>query len=435
MLDPRHLSTRRRVAKRLLPYLCLLYFIAYLDRTNISIASLQMNHEMGFSDKVYGFGAGIFFAGYFLLEIPGTLLVERWSARKWISRIMITWGLIAVLTGFMRDVTDFYWLRFALGLAEAGFFPGVLVYLTHWFLREDRSKANAMFAVAIPLSTVLGAPISGALLAVNWFGLSGWRWLLILEGIPAVIFGIVTLFYLTDRPAQAKWLEKEERDWLQAEIDRERAQISGGHGSGILKAFGSWRVIALTAAYLSVVTTSYGINFWLPKFVEKLSGLSNVTVTLLVAVPYLAGAITIILGGFHGDRIRQPRTIATVGFLGMGLAIGATQLPGLSIAVTLAFFTIALIFYFAGFPNFWSLPTTFLTGSAAAASVGLINSFGNLGGFAGPYMVGYVTENGGGYRGAFLFLASSAVLGAALAWASGWKSKAIKERELVESAR
>ena len=216
MSDLRHTATRRRVAKRLLPYLCLLYFIAYLDRTNIGIASLQMTRELGFSNEVYGFGAGIFFAGYFLLEIPGTLLVERWSARKWISRIMISWGLVAVLTGFIRNATEFYWLRFLLGLAEAGFFPGVLVYLTHWFLAEDRARTNAMFVVAIPLATVLGSPISGWLLQFHWLGLAGWRWLLILEGIPAIILGIVTMWFLTDKPAQATWLPAEEREWLAA---------------------------------------------------------------------------------------------------------------------------------------------------------------------------------------------------------------------------
>lgn len=419
MPDPRHVATRNRVAKRLLPYLCLLYFVAYLDRTNIGIASLQMNKEMGFSNEVYGFGAGVFFFGYFLLEIPGTLLVERWSARKWISRIMISWGLVACLTGFMRNEAEFYWLRFALGLAEAGFFPGVLVYLTHWFLAEDRAKTNAMFVIAIPLSTVLGGPISGQLLKLNWLGMSGWRWLLILEGAPAIVLGIVTYFYLTDRPSQAKWLPKEEREWLDAELDKERHFVGGAHGTGILAAFRNWRVLMLAAAYLFAVTTSYGISFWLPKFVSQLSGLSNGTVSLLTALPYVAGAIMVLWAGFLGDRSKRPRQLAAIGFLITGLALAATQSPGITVAITILFFTVANAGYMFGFPNFWALPSQFLTGAGAAASVGLINSFGNLGGFFGPYAVGYMSERAGGYRGAFLFLAASAIIAAALAMLSG----------------
>ncbi len=423
MPDPRHLATRRRVAKRLLPYLCLLYFIAYLDRTNIGIASLQMNKEMGFSNEVYGFGAGIFFFGYFLLEIPGTLLVERWSARKWISRIMISWGMVAVLTGFLRNETEFYWLRFALGLAEAGFFPGVLVYLTHWFLAEDRSKTNAMFTIAIPLSTVFGGPISGWLLKFSWLGMAGWRWLLILEGVPAILLGIVTIFYLTDKPKDAKWLPKEERDWLEAELERERQLVAGKHGTGILQALTNWRVITLTACYLFAVTTSYGISFWLPKFVAQLSGFSDGTVSILAALPYVAGSIMVLYAGFLGDKSRRPRLLAGCGLLVTALALAATQTPGITVTVTILFFTIANAAYMFGFPNFWALPSKFLTGAGAAATVGLINSFGNLGGFLGPYAVGYMSEKVGGYRAAFLFLAASSLVAALLAWISGLNAK------------
>ncbi|MEO8027772.1 MAG: MFS transporter, partial [Bryobacteraceae bacterium] len=433
MPDPRHLATRRRVAKRLLPYLCLLYFVAYLDRTNIGIASLQMNQELGFSNEVYGFGAGIFFAGYFLLEIPGTLLVERWSARKWISRIMITWGMVACLTGFMRTSTEFYWLRFALGLAEAGFFPGVLIYLTHWFLAEDRAKTNAMFTIAIPLSTVFGSPISGWLLHFNWLGMSGWRWLLIIEGIPAILLGIVTIFYLTDRPAQAKWLDKEERDWLEAELNRERQAVSAKHGHSILGGLRHWRVLALTSGYLLAVTTSYGISFWLPKFISQLSGLSNGIVSILAALPYVAAAITVVIGGFWGDRTRKQRLFSTLGLIVSGTALAATQTPGISVALIILMFTVAQGAYMFGFPNFWALPTKFLTGAAAAASVGMINAFGNLGGFLGPYAVGFMSTRVGGYTAAFLFLAGCAISGAVLIWISGLHAKDIDTRGLVKN--
>lgn len=419
MPDPRRTATRRRVAWRLLPYLCLLYFVAYLDRTNIGIASLEMNRELGFSNEVYGFGAGIFFAGYFLLEIPGTLLVERWSARKWISRIMISWGAVACLSGFMRSATEFYWLRFLLGLAEAGFFPGVLIYLTHWFLAEDRAKANAMFAIAIPLSIVFGSPISGLLLQLDWLGLSGWRWLLILEGLPAIVLGVVTLFYLTDRPAQAKWLEPEERDWLEAELARERQRVAGRHGFSVLRGLGNGRVLLLTGAYLCAVTASYGVSFWLPRFLSQRSGLGNTEVSLLTALPYVAAAGAVLAAGYLGDRTGRPRLLAVVALVSYGISLALTQAPGNTLALTIALFAAAQSSYLFFFPNFWALPTRFLAGSAAAASVGLINSFGNLGGFLGPYAVGYLSSGAGGYRAAFLFLGGSAILAAVLVWLSG----------------
>ena len=424
MSDLRHTATRRRVAKRLLPYLCLLYFIAYLDRTNIGIASLQMTRELGFSNEVYGFGAGIFFAGYFLLEIPGTLLVERWSARKWISRIMISWGLVAVLTGFIRNATEFYWLRFLLGLAEAGFFPGVLVYLTHWFLAEDRARTNAMFVVAIPLATVLGSPISGWLLQFHWLGLAGWRWLLILEGIPAIILGIVTMWFLTDKPAQATWLPAEEREWLEAELGRERAAVATQHKGSVLKALGNWRILSLTGAYTLLLTGSYGVTFWLPKFLSQFSGYSNTTVSLLVALPYFAAAVAALTAGFLADQRGNQRLFAMCGMSIAGCLWAASQTPGIGVAMTIVVFMCSQAAYMSAFPNFWALPTKMLSGEAAAASVGLISSFGSFGGFVGPYAVGYLSSHAGGYPAAFLFLGGCAVAAGGLVWVSGWGLKA-----------
>jgi len=272
--------TRRRITRRLIPFLFILYVIAYLDRVNVSYAGLEMTRELGFSNEVFGFGAGIFFIGYFLLEIPGTMLVELWSARKWIARIMISWGLLASLTGLITNARQFYWARFLLGAAEAGFFPGVIVYLTHWFRYEDRAKAMAMFMAAQPVSNVLGAPISGLLMKIHWFGVSGWRWLLIMEGIPAIVFGIATIFYLEDWPSEARWLNQEEESWLNEELEREK-QIKKA-----VKPLSAWQalrhrdVILLTLVYFFRVTGSYGFIIWLPKIVQKISTLSTLQVTL-----------------------------------------------------------------------------------------------------------------------------------------------------------
>src|SRR6266478_6656914 len=223
--------TRKRINRRLIPFLFLLYIVAFLDRINVGFAGLEMTRELGFSNEVFGFGAGIFFVGYVLLEIPGTLLVELWSARKWIARIMISWGLVAALTGLIHNASQFYWARFLLGVAEAGFFPGVIVYLTHWYRNQDRGKAIGMFMAAIPISQMLGAPISGALMKIHWLGYSGWRWLLILEGLPAVVLGVVTLIYNTNRPAEVRWMRVAERAWLVDELKREK--LAKEHGARI----------------------------------------------------------------------------------------------------------------------------------------------------------------------------------------------------------
>src|SRR5256885_4563481 len=249
---------RRRIMHRLMPYLFVLFVIAYLDRVNVGYAALQMKGDLSFTDEVLGFGAGVFFWGYFLLEIPGTILVEKWSARRWIARIMISWGIVAVLMGFGQTKNQFYLLRFLLGVAEAGFFPGIIVYFSHWFRYEDRAKAVALFMAAIPVANIIGSPVSGLLLGVNWLGLSGWRWLFIIEGAPAIIFGFVTIFYLTDRPHQARWLPDDEREWLTSELEREKQAKQARHAYSILQAFRHREVILLTLAYFFMVTAGYG---------------------------------------------------------------------------------------------------------------------------------------------------------------------------------
>src|SRR6266851_6698355 len=240
---------RRRIAWRLLPFLFILYFIAYLDRVNVGFAGLEMSHNLGFTDRVFGFGAGIFFAGYFLFEIPGALIVERWSARRWIARILITWGLVTILVSLVHTPMQFYGARFLLGLAEAGFFPGIIVYLTHWFRHEDRARAGALFMTAIPVANVLGSPLAGLLLEVHWLGIPGWRWLFIVEGISAVVFRIVTLFYLTDWPSQAGWLSAAERDWISSELEKEKLAKQAVRSHSVWEALRKREIIQLTLAY------------------------------------------------------------------------------------------------------------------------------------------------------------------------------------------
>jgi ACS family tartrate transporter-like MFS transporter len=406
--------TRLRIMRRLIPYLFLLYIVNYLDRVNVSYAALEMTHDLNFTPEVLGFGAGIFFIGYFLLEIPGTLLIELWSARAWIARIMITWGIVAVLMGFMNSATQFYWLRLGLGAAEAGFFPGIIVYLTHWFRYQDRAKAVALFMAAVPLSNFLGAPVSGLLLGVKWFGLAGWRWLFILEGAPAIVLGVVTIFYLTDWPHQAKWLAEDEREWIAKELEREKELKSTAHSFGVLQALRHREVVLLALSYFFVVTGLYGFNFWLPTIVKSLSGLPNLMVTLISALPYFVGFVALLTIGWSSDRTGERRwhTAIPMFVAGIGLLLSAAtqSMPVLAVAM----FCIAAAGLYSFFPAFWALPTTFLAGSAAAASIGLINSIGNLGGFAGPYVVGYLNEKTHSFIGGMLYLSLSAIVGAIL---------------------
>jgi len=293
---------QRRIARRLLPFLFILYFIAYLDRVNVSFAGLEMSHNLGFTDSVFGLGAGIFFAGYFLFEIPGALLVERWSARKWIARILITWGMVTTLVAMVHTPTQFYGARFLLGAAEAGFFPGILVYLTHWFRHEDRARAGALFMVAIPISNVLGSPLAGSLLGVHWLGIPGWRWLFILEGIPAVLLGLVTLFYLTDWPNQAKWLPADEQQWITEELRREKEKKSAVGSWTVRQALGHRDVIVLALVYFLALIGLYGFNFWFPTILKRATGLPNLTVTFIAALPYLLGVFLMLWNGWSSDR-------------------------------------------------------------------------------------------------------------------------------------
>ena len=405
-------TTIRKVTWRLIPFLFLLYVVAWLDRVNVGFAALQMNSDLGFSSSVYGFGAGVFFAGYALFEVPSNLVLSRVGARLWIARIMFTWGLISIATMFIRDAWSFYLLRFLLGVAEAGFFPGIIYYLGDWYPARQRARAVGWFMAAIPLSIVFGGPLAGALLELHGLlGLAGWQWLFLLEGIPAVLLAFVTLAVLTDHPEQARWLTPEQKQWLSSTIRAEQARARERHKVGLMQALLHPTVWLLALVLFACQSGSYGLSLWIPQILKALSGLGDLQVGLITAIPYIAAAIGMVLIGAHSDRtgeriwhIAVPSMFAVIGFsLSAWLA---SPIPGL-IALT-----VAAVGDLGSRGPFWALPGQFLSGSASAGGIALINTIGSLGGFVGPYAVGVVKDLTGSYTGGLLFLA--ALLGAGI---------------------
>ena len=406
--------TLSKIRRRLLPFLFILYIISYLDRANVAFAKLSMMSDLHFSEAVFGFGAGIFFIGYLALEIPGALIVERWSARLWIARILISWGICATWVGFVRTPSQFYTARFLLGIAEAGFFPGVIIYLSHWFVERDRARAMAGFIVAVPFSLALGAPVSALILRLNWFGLAGWRWVFILEGAPAIICGILTLFYLTDHPRQAMWLKPEEREWISSELEAEkRAKKALGQVS-VWQALRQRNVIFLALALCLANLGGYAFIFWLPNTIRRASGLSIYLSTLCSALPFLAGLISVLLVGRSSDRTGERRFHASIPLLFAGAFFALSTVQKQPFPAVMMWLTLTGLAGYAFPPPFWVLPTLTLGESAAAASVGLINSIGNLGGFFGPSIVGYLLSRNYSYGFAMIFLACSYVTGGLL---------------------
>ena len=386
-------GTVQKLRLRIIPYLFLLYVIAYLDRINIGFAALTMNKELAITSEQFGLLVGIFFFGYFLFEIPSNLLLHKIGARIWIARILISWGVVAVMTGFVQNVSQLYVARFLLGLAEAGYFPGIVLYLTYWFRQREQAQAIALFLAGLPVTSILGAPISGFILdRVHWLGVSSWRWLLVLEGIPAVVCGVLTYFLLPSRPAEAKFLTRNEKDWITQELKQEENQKHGTHQISAIRALTNGRVWHLACIGFTLNIGMYSLTFWMPQFVKSLSSLySNTTIGLLVMIPYLVGLLAMVLVSRSSDRKMERKYHAAIPAIVAGIALvslGATH----STFSSIFFLCFASLGIYSVYGPFYSLPSEFLTGFAAASGIALISSIANLGGFAGPYAIGLVRQ-------------------------------------------
>jgi ACS family tartrate transporter-like MFS transporter len=403
--------TMRKVYLRLLPFVFACYFLCYLDRINVGFAALTMNKDIGLDSAMYGMAAGAFFWGYVLFEVPSNLILEKIGARIWIARIMVTWGILSGATAFCTGPWSFMIVRFLLGVAEAGLFPGMVLYFTYWFPDNHRARIIAGFTLALPVAVALGAPVSTGLMELNGlWGLAGWKWMYLVEAVPTVLLGVVVFFYLTDRPAMAKWLPTEERTWLTSTIDHERRQIEAHGTISLLRSFWDPKVLLLALNYFGIVTASLGMLLFLPQIVKAL-GFTNMQVGWVTMIPYLCGAAAMVIAGWISDRTGERRwnllvtcTLGAVGLVICGLFVDSYwAIVGMSIA--------AIGFYGTKGP-FWAMPTMFLTGPAAAASIAWINSVGNLGGFFGPTIVGWAKQITGSYAGGLYALAALALMSA-----------------------
>lgn len=401
----------RRVMWRIVPFIFVLYVICYLDRANIGYAALQMNKELGLGAEAFGFASGVFFIGYFLFEVPSNIALAKYGAPVWIARILISWGIISVLTAFVHNEIQLCVLRFLLGVAEAGFFPGIIVYLTQWFRRKEQATVIALFTAAIPISYLLGAPFSTWLMAhAHWLGLTGWRWMIIFEGTPAIIGGFACLFFLVNRPEQARWLSAEEKLWLRAELEADRAAHPHARHLSTWRTLIDKKVLFLSAIYFVYETGSLGIGYWMPQIIKGFSHHVSITeVGLIAMIPYAVATISMIVWSYHSDKTKERRFHAALPLLLASVMLGLTELFGQPWEMLLLI-TLALTGLYAFKAPFWSLPSLFLSRETAAMSIAVINSLGNLGGFFGPYLLGVVKGQTGSTVIGLLFLSGLLML-------------------------
>jgi MFS transporter, ACS family, tartrate transporter len=429
-----------KVARRLIPFMALLYFVNYLDRTNIGFAELQMSEDLNLTSTMFGLASGLFFIGYLFFEVPSNLALNKYGARRWIARIMLTWGLVAAAMAFVPNAGTLYVLRVLLGVAEAGFFPGMILYLTFWFPRRERARFTALFLAAIPVSSALGSPLSAAIMQYcdGLFGLEGWRVMFLFEGLPAIALAFVTWFYLTDRPAQATWLDQHERDWLQREMDHEVRSTQRRFHWPLRRSLTNPRILALSFVYFGVVYGLYALSFFLPQIVDGFSetfdtSFSLMQTGLIVAVPYLIGTAAMFLWGRHSDRTQE-----RVWHVALPTALSAVTIPvalyldspfAVMVAVTLTAVGIC-----AALPVFWSLPSSFLVGASAAGGIALINSLGNLAGFGAPFVTGFLTDMTGTVQAGLWVVGIVMMLAAFVVVALGVSPKPDTDEEPAETA-
>jgi ACS family tartrate transporter-like MFS transporter len=403
----------RKISFRLIPFMMLLLFVAILDRVNIGFAALTMNQDLGLSAYVYGWGAGIFFFGYFLFEVPSNVILEKVGARLWIARIMVTWGIVSTAMVFVQGPVSFLVLRFLLGVAEAGFFPGMILYLTYWFPAAHRANIAGLFIAAVPMASMIGGPISGLLVGMDeTLGLKGWQWLFVAEGVPSFLLGFAVLALLPDGPARAKWLTEQERAIIRDDLKREQLREAPQTDDGLWQALTDRRVILLSVVYLGIVIGLYGVGLWLPQIIKTM-GFSNAQVGYVIAIPYAFAALAMLLWGRHsdaaGERIWHVSLAATVGAAGL---VGSVYLT--SPVMALCCLGLATVGIYAALGPFWALPPMFLRGTAAAAGIALINCVGGLGGFVGPYLVGWIKQSTGSFSAGMGALALALAIAAVL---------------------
>jgi ACS family tartrate transporter-like MFS transporter len=408
-------ATIARVVRRLVPFIFICYVIAYIDRVNIGFAATELQRDLGLSDAAYGLGGGLFFLGYCLFEIPSNLIMDRVGARIWIARIMIGWGLVSMAMMFVVGQWSFYAMRVLLGIAEAGFFPGMVLYLTYWVPAAERAKTGALFMTAAPVAVLIGSPVSEALLSLDGaLGLAGWQWLFLVEGFPAVVLGVIALSFLTDRPEQAHWLPAAEREWLSGTMARERAERESRHQGSHLKSLLNGRVMLICFIYFLNTLVTYGVFLWLPRILREASGYRGWRLSLVTALPFVVALVGMVLIGRHSDRTgERKRHVAACAMTG---AIGLVLAAGFHDSVPLIVFSFALsqLGQRSVQGVFWAIPPMFLGGTAAAAGIALINSVGNLGGFVGPTAMGWLRGVSGSYSAGLLVLAAALVFEAIL---------------------